>query len=192
MVQIESELRMPIARSRRGFLASSAWSLVPGNRPALVPVADSRPVGELVHGDALVVAADLSVRQAVVQMTEHHVSYALIRLPDGELGIFTDRDLRTRVVAAGLNPIDVKTRSGSGAAAGVAGFPAVLGHPLCAFGSRSDWAPQRPALAFGAVNNPGTRGAGSERRARDGQASGTAARVTRASAARAPSSASGG
>jgi CBS domain-containing protein len=85
------------------FLASSAWSLVPGNRPALVPVADSRPVGELVHGAALVVAADLSVREAVVQMTEHHVSYALIRLPDGELGIFTDRDLRTRVVAAGLS-----------------------------------------------------------------------------------------
>ena len=42
-----------------------------------------------------------SVRDAVVQMTEHHVSYALIRLPDGDLGIFTDRDLRTRVVAAG-------------------------------------------------------------------------------------------
>ena len=39
-------------------------------------------------------------------MTEHHVSYALIRLPDGGLGIFTDRDLRTRVVAAGL-PVDV-------------------------------------------------------------------------------------
>ena len=39
-------------------------------------------------------------------MTEHHVSYALIRLPDGDLGIFTDRDLRTRVVAAGL-PVDV-------------------------------------------------------------------------------------
>lgn len=36
-------------------------------------------------------------------MTEHHVSYALIRLPDGSLGIFTDRDLRTRVVAAGVS-----------------------------------------------------------------------------------------
>ena len=35
-------------------------------------------------------------------MTERHVSYALIALHDGEVGIFTDRDLRTRVVAAGL------------------------------------------------------------------------------------------
>jgi CBS domain-containing protein len=88
------------------FLASSAWSTTPGNRPALVPVADSRPVGELVHGEALLVAPDVSVRDAVVQMTEHHVSYALISLPDGEYGIFTDRDLRTRVVAAGLS-VDV-------------------------------------------------------------------------------------
>ena len=46
------------------------------------------------------------MRDAVVRMTEQHVSYALIRLPDGSLGIFTDRDLRTRVVAAGL-PVDV-------------------------------------------------------------------------------------
>lgn len=85
------------------FLASSAWSITPGNRPALVPVADSRPVGELVHGEVLLVAPDVSVRDAVVQMTEQHVSYALISLPDGEFGIFTDRDLRTRVVAAGLS-----------------------------------------------------------------------------------------
>jgi CBS domain-containing protein len=88
------------------FLASSAWSTTPGNQPALVPVADTRPVGELVHGDVLLVAPDDSVRDAVIQMTDHHVSYALIRLPDGELGIFTDRDLRRRVVAAGLS-VDV-------------------------------------------------------------------------------------
>jgi CBS domain-containing protein len=85
------------------FLASSAWSITGGNRPALVPVADSRPVGELVHGDVLLVAPDVSVRDAVVRMAEQHVSYALISLPDGEYGIFTDRDLRTRVVAAGLS-----------------------------------------------------------------------------------------
>ena len=58
------------------------------------------------HGDVLVVEPDASVRDAVVAMTERQVSYALIRLPDGDLGIFTDRDLRTRVVAAGLS-VDV-------------------------------------------------------------------------------------
>jgi CBS domain-containing protein len=84
------------------FLASSAWNLGTADRPTLAPSTDSRPVGELVHGDALLVAPDASVRDAVCRMTEQHVSYALIRLPDGELGIFTDRDLRTRVVAAGV------------------------------------------------------------------------------------------
>ncbi|MCV7010909.1 putative nucleotidyltransferase substrate binding domain-containing protein [Mycolicibacterium madagascariense] len=88
------------------YLASSAWSPLPRERPTLVPVADGRPVGDLVTGAALVVAPDVSVRDAVVQMTERHVSYALIGLPDGEFGIFTDRDLRTRVVAAGLS-VDV-------------------------------------------------------------------------------------
>jgi CBS domain-containing protein len=46
------------------------------------------------------------VRQAVIEMTAHRVSYVLIRLHHGDLGIFTDRDLRTRVVAAGLS-VDV-------------------------------------------------------------------------------------
>ena len=85
------------------FLASSAWSTSPGDRPTLVQVADGRPVGELVSGAALVITPDVAVRDAVVRMTEQHVSYALISLPDGEYGIFTDRDLRTRVVAAGLS-----------------------------------------------------------------------------------------
>lgn len=98
------QVRVQFARpAGLAFLASSAWSISPGNRPALVPVADSRPVGELVHGEVLLVTPDVSVRDAVVRMTEQHVSYALISLPDGEYGIFTDRDLRTRVVAAGLS-----------------------------------------------------------------------------------------
>lgn len=56
---------------------------------------------DLLHGEVLLVAPETSVRDAVVRMTERGVSYALIRSADGELGIFTDRDLRTRVVAQG-------------------------------------------------------------------------------------------
>ena len=88
------------------FLASSAWNAETAERPTIAPATDSRPVAELLHGEVLLVAPDTSVRDAVVQMTAHQVSYALIRLPSGELGIFTDRDLRTRVVAAGL-PVEV-------------------------------------------------------------------------------------
>ncbi len=88
------------------FLASSAWNLGTADRPTVAPATDSRPVAELVHGDVLLVGPGTSVRDAVIEMTERHVSYALIRLPDGGLGIFTDRDLRTRVVAADI-PVDV-------------------------------------------------------------------------------------
>lgn len=84
------------------FLANSAWNLGTADRPTIAPSTDRRPVGELVHSEVLTVAPDASIRDAVCQMTERHVSYALIRLPDGGVGIFTDRDLRTRVVAAGV------------------------------------------------------------------------------------------
>jgi CBS domain-containing protein len=82
------------------FLASSAWTAGTGERPVVAPATDSRPITQLLHGDVLLVAPDTSVRDAVIEMTAHQVSYALIRLPGGEFGIFTDRDLRTRVVAA--------------------------------------------------------------------------------------------
>ncbi|HEY9265711.1 MAG TPA: DUF294 nucleotidyltransferase-like domain-containing protein, partial [Mycobacterium sp.] len=88
------------------FLASSGWNRAAPDRPTIAPATDSRPVAELVHGQVLTVQPSERVRDVVVKMTEHHVSYALIRLTDGGLGIFTDRDLRTRVVAAGL-PVDV-------------------------------------------------------------------------------------
>ena len=88
------------------FLASSAWQAGTPERPTIAPATDSRPVAELIHGDVLLVAGDTSVRDAVIAMTDRHVSYALVRCADGSLGIFTDRDLRTRVVAAG-RPVDV-------------------------------------------------------------------------------------
>ena len=93
------------------FLASNAWNMSSRtDRATIAPTTDSRPVGELVHGDVLLVEPDASIRDAVCRMTEHHVSYALIRLPDGELGIFTDRDLRTRVVAADVSIDEPITR----------------------------------------------------------------------------------
>ncbi|MCV7281026.1 CBS domain-containing protein [Mycolicibacterium flavescens] len=85
------------------FLASAAGK-GPG-RPTIATAIDNRPVCELLHGDPLLVTPGTAVRDVVVAMTEQHVGCALIRLPDGALGIFTDRDLRTRVVARGL-PLD--------------------------------------------------------------------------------------
>lgn len=82
------------------YLATKAWDVIasrgPAQRFSLSPVAD------LISGEPLLTTPDTSVRDAVIQMTEHRVSYALIPRPDGTFGIFTDRDLRTRVVAAGV------------------------------------------------------------------------------------------
>ncbi|MGE2714819.1 putative nucleotidyltransferase substrate binding domain-containing protein [Mycolicibacterium litorale] len=87
------------------FLASSAWKATTGTRPS--GAAGGHTVGELVDSEVLTVCPQTTVRDAVIEMTRHKVSYVLIRLPDSGLGIFTDRDLRTRVVAAGL-PVDVE------------------------------------------------------------------------------------
>ncbi|WP_134051994.1 putative nucleotidyltransferase substrate binding domain-containing protein [Mycolicibacterium litorale] len=87
------------------FLASSAWNATKAVRP--LGAAGGQTVGELVDSEVLTVDPHTSVREAVIEMTRRRMSYALIRLPDGGLGIFTDRDLRTRVVAAGI-PVDVE------------------------------------------------------------------------------------
>jgi CBS domain-containing protein len=70
---------------------------------------ESRPVGSLVRPDPVTVDAHTSIRDAVCTMTELGASYVVIPLSHGQFGIFTDRDLRTRVVAAGVSvdaPID--------------------------------------------------------------------------------------
>jgi CBS domain-containing protein len=83
------------------FLASSAWKTIAGNRVA-AQRPSLRPVGDLVHAEPVFTTADTTVRDAVRHMTEQRSSYVLISMPNGDLGIFTDRDLRTRVVAAGI------------------------------------------------------------------------------------------
>ncbi|WP_413032294.1 putative nucleotidyltransferase substrate binding domain-containing protein [Mycolicibacterium litorale] len=99
---VRSQLASPAGLA---FLASSAWSATTAARPS--GTAGGRAVGELVDTEVLTVDPHTTVREAVTQMTRRQLSYALVRLPDGGLGIFTDRDLRTRVVAAGLT-VDVE------------------------------------------------------------------------------------
>ena len=62
------------------------------------------PVRDLLRRAPVTVPVDVTVREAATTMTEHAVSSLLV--VDGErlVGILTDRDLRTRVVAAGADP----------------------------------------------------------------------------------------
>ena len=62
-----------------------------------------RPVGELIRAPALVCPPATSVQEAARHMAEAGATCVVVELGDG-LGIVTDRDIRTRVVAAGADP----------------------------------------------------------------------------------------
>jgi CBS domain-containing protein len=94
---VRSEFTKPAGLS---FLATSAWDIISGRSPSQQPSLTA--VGDLVCAEPVFTTPDTTVRDAVKHMTEQRASYALIPLPGGEFGIFTDRDLRTRVVAAGV------------------------------------------------------------------------------------------
>ncbi|MGH2869881.1 MAG: putative nucleotidyltransferase substrate binding domain-containing protein [Solirubrobacteraceae bacterium] len=61
-----------------------------------------QPVGTLVRGEAVICGPETSIREAAQRMTSARATSAVIQIDDGTLGILTDRDLRTRVLAAGL------------------------------------------------------------------------------------------
>ncbi|WP_241990472.1 MULTISPECIES: NADP-dependent oxidoreductase [Cryobacterium] len=66
-----------------------------------------------------------SMRALVIDRTGGPDELHVAELP---LPIAVGDELLVRVVAAGINPIDAKTRAGSGAAAAIGGYPTVLGN----------------------------------------------------------------
>ena len=62
-----------------------------------------QPVGTLLEASAVVCGPETPIREAARQMSAARASSVVVELGDGELGILTDRDLRTKVVAAGLS-----------------------------------------------------------------------------------------
>jgi len=86
-----------VARSLLGPWAQATAGPVPETRvdPPL------QPVGSLLRGDPVVCRPQTPIREAAAMMTAAHVTATIIELDDGSLGILTDRDLRTRVLAAG-------------------------------------------------------------------------------------------
>jgi CBS domain-containing protein len=72
------------------------------SRPAGLAVdAAARRVETLLRRAPVVVAPDTPIREAAQRMTDGGVTSAVVRLRDG-VGIVTDRDLRSRVIAAGV------------------------------------------------------------------------------------------
>lgn len=59
------------------------------------------PVGELLSRDAVTVTPDTTVREAARIMTDHRVSALVVVDRDRVVGVLTDRDIRSKVVATG-------------------------------------------------------------------------------------------
>lgn len=80
-----------------------------------------KPVSALLHRDVVSIGPTATIRDAAILMSQQHVSSLLVTNETHLLGIVTDRDMRHRVVAEGLNyntvVADVMTRS-----------PQVIGH----------------------------------------------------------------
>ncbi len=71
------------------------------DRPGAADPAE-RPVRELIRAAPLVCAPSTTVQEAARRMAEAGLSSVVVEIADG-IGIVTDRDLRTRVVAAGVD-----------------------------------------------------------------------------------------
>jgi CBS domain-containing protein len=77
-------------------------------REPAVNTADE-PVGSLVRGEPVVCGPDTSIRRAAQLMSAGPGTAVVIELGAGGFGILTDRDLRTKVVAAGMSVDDPVT-----------------------------------------------------------------------------------
>jgi CBS domain-containing protein len=78
------------------YEGGAAVATEPGVDPPL------QPVGSLLRGDPVVCRPDTPIRDVAELMTAAHVTSAVVDLGDDALGILTDHDLRSRVVAHGL------------------------------------------------------------------------------------------
>ena len=75
-------------------------------RDAVLAAGDpgARAVSDLLRREPLVCPPDTTVQEAAARMTAAHASSIVVDLGRAGLGIVTNRDMRTRVVAAGLAP----------------------------------------------------------------------------------------
>ena len=69
--------------------------------PAVNPA--QRPVSDLMRAPLVLCSPDTSIREAAQQMADERATSVVVDLGDDGLGIMTDRDLRSRVIAAGVD-----------------------------------------------------------------------------------------
>jgi CBS domain-containing protein len=84
------------------FVARSLLEAPGGPARERAPDPADQPVGALLRGEPVVCLPSTPIREAAQMMTSAHATSVVVDLGPGSLGILTDRDLRTRVVAEGL------------------------------------------------------------------------------------------
>ncbi len=92
-----------VARSLLDTSADLAGLSVPVHDPA------HQPISSLIRVGPVVCDPDTTIREAARMMTAAGATSVVIRARDGSLGILTDRDLRSRVIAAGLSGVEPVT-----------------------------------------------------------------------------------
>jgi CBS domain-containing protein len=88
-----------VARSLLEVRAHATAALAPRQ---LAPDRASQPVAALIRDPPLVCSPETSIREAAARMADAPATSILVELGDS-LGIVTDRDLRSRVIAAGIS-----------------------------------------------------------------------------------------
>jgi CBS domain-containing protein len=78
----------------------------PAPVPEAVPDPANQPVAMLIRAEHVVCGPEDPVREAAQRMTAAGTTSIVVELGDGGLGILTDRDLRSRVVAGGMSADD--------------------------------------------------------------------------------------
>jgi len=100
--RVPADVVQPLFASLAGaeFLARKLTVRAAGDGvPAVVGTVD-----ELIRTVPAVGDPSMSVRQAAEIMTDRHRPYLVILNAEGRIGVITDNDLRSRLVAAGLGP----------------------------------------------------------------------------------------
>ncbi|WP_018179936.1 putative nucleotidyltransferase substrate binding domain-containing protein [Jongsikchunia kroppenstedtii] len=100
--RVPADVVQPLFASLAGaeFLARKLTVQAPGDGvPAVVGTVD-----ELIRTVPAIGHPSMSVREAARIMTDRHRPYLVILDADGRIGLITDNDLRSRLVAAGLGP----------------------------------------------------------------------------------------
>ncbi len=84
------------------YVARSLLETGAGTTAGPPPNPEEQPVSTLLHGPPVICEPDTPIREAARRMAQVPATSVVVDGGDGTLGILTDRDLRTRVVAAGL------------------------------------------------------------------------------------------